>query len=86
MGLGALEPRIEIETQLARQCQVRPLPRCGYDAIDRADPARAVGRGAFDYDASARFVDRDDSESRQQCYTSAIHQRPHIRTEFATRR
>ena len=48
--LGALEPRIEIETQLARQRQIRTLPGGGDDPIDRSDPARAVGRLALDDD------------------------------------
>ena len=36
--LGAFEPGIEIETQLARQRQIGPLSGGGDDPIDRADP------------------------------------------------
>ena len=45
---GAFEPRIEVETQLARQRQVGTLAGGGDDPVDRPDPAPAFGRLAFD--------------------------------------
>lgn len=42
-SFDALKPRIEIETQLARQRQVGALSCGGDDPIDRADPPQSFG-------------------------------------------
>ena len=47
-SFNALKPRIEIETQLACQRQVRALSGGGDDPVNRADPAQSFGCLALD--------------------------------------
>ena len=84
--LGAFEPGIEIETQLARQRQIGPLAGGGDDPIDRADPTPALRRLAFNDDLPVLFMQRKDGKAGHQRDAPALYQLADLRPELAPRR
>ena len=84
--LGAFEPGIEIETQLARQRQIGALAGGGDDPIDRADPMPAAGRLAFDDDLPVLLMERDDGEAGHERDAAALCELADFRPQLAARR
>src|SRR5579863_1692807 len=82
----AFQPRIEFESQLARQRQVRTLSRGGYDPINRSDASTPLARFSFDNDHALSVANRHSREACDEPYASALRQAPDFKAKLAARR
>ena len=80
-SFDALKPRIEIETQLARQRQVGALSCGGDDPVNRADPLHSFGCLALKRGWRSRpFV----FEGMAEVDSRVVAKRPFTPTKFST--
>ena len=84
--LGAFQPGIELQPQLARERQVRPLPRRHDDAVDRPDPPHALHGIALDDHPAAIAPHCRGGEAGDQRHAPVVDERLHVGAELAARR
>src|SRR6185369_16136079 len=82
---GALEPRIQVQAQFARQRQVGPLPGANDDSIHRTEHPRTIC--SFPYrEAIVAPLDLFDPEAQDELQATAINEVPQIVSKPAARR